>query len=301
MPMIKFSLPRRVLVVLAACAFVSNEARAADQASLSSALTFHASFDGGTEAEFALGDAKLYHAPAMNKRADALPGLPTNGIVTAGGRGRFGDALSFTDKASNIVFFQAAKNVAYRETNWSGTVSFWLSTDPAGELKPGFCDPIQITPRAWNDAAFFVEFEKRPAGIPFRLGAYADFKVWNPANRKWEEIPMADKPLLTVEQPPFAKGKWTHVAFTFEHFNSGASDGVARLYLDGKPRGTILARTQTFTWDMDKSAVMLGLSYVGLFDELSLFNRALTPEEIARLHALPNGARSLLKGPSKTP
>ena len=298
--MIKTSSHQRLCVVFAACVFASNAAQAADQTSLSSALTFHSSFDGSTEAEFALGDAKLYHAPAMNKRASALPGLPTNGIVAAKGQGRFGDALSFQDKASDIVFFHAAKNVAYRETNLSGTVSFWLSTDPAGELKPGFADPIQITPRAWNDAAFFVEFEKRPAGIPFRLGAYADFKVWNPSNRKWEEIPMPEKPLLTVEQPPFARGKWTHVAFTFEHFNSGAADGVARLYLDGKPSGTIPARTQTFTWDMNNSAVMLGLSYVGLFDELSLFNRALAPEEIARLHTLPNGVKSLLKGRTKT-
>lgn len=299
--MIEPSLPLRALGFLAACVLASNSAQAADQSSLSTALTFHASFDGSTEAEFALGDAKLYHAPAMNKRAEARPGLPTNGITAAKGQGRFGDALAFADKASGMVFFHAAKNVGYRSRNWSGTVSFWLKADPAGELKPGFCDPIQITPRAWNDAAFFVEFEKRPAGIPFRLGAYADFNVWNPSNRKWEEIPMADKPLLTVEQPPFAKGKWTHVAFTFEHFNSGAAEGVARLYLDGKPRGTIPARTQTFTWDMDKSAVMLGLSYVGLFDELSLFNRALAPEEIARLHALPDGVQSLLKERIKTP
>jgi len=279
------------LVVLGASA-----APATDTAALRSALTFHASFDGGVDADFALGDRKFYNAPAMNKRADATVGLPTNTLVVAArGEGRWGDALRFKDKSATTVFFNAAKNVAYRDTNWSGTVSFWLSTDPPGELKPGFCDPIQITPRAWNDAAFFVEFEKRPAGIPFRLGAYADFKVWNPSNRKWEEIAMADKPLLTVDQPPFAKGKWTHIAFTFERFNTGAADGVARLYLDGQPRGTLSARTQTFTWDVDKSAVMLGLSYVGLFDELSLFNRALTAEEIARLHSVEGGVKSLLK------
>ena len=46
-----------------------------------------------------------------------------------------------------------------------------------GQLEPGFCDPVQITPRAWNDAAFFVEFEKRPESIPFRLGVYADLGV----------------------------------------------------------------------------------------------------------------------------
>ena len=83
MPMIKPLLPPRALVVLAAYVFASNAAQSADQTNLSNALTFHASFDGSTEAEFALGDAKLYHAPAMNKRTNALPGLSTNGIVTA--------------------------------------------------------------------------------------------------------------------------------------------------------------------------------------------------------------------------
>jgi hypothetical protein len=284
------------LPFLALLFLIPLPAPAADTAALRSSLTFHASFDGGVDADFALGDRKFYNAPLMNKRADATAGLPTNAFVVASpGEGRWGDALRFKDKSATTVFFNAAKNVAYRDTNWSGTVSFWLSADPPGELKPGFCDPIQITPRAWNDAAFFVEFEKRPAGIPFRLGAYADFKVWNPSNRKWDEIPMADKPLLTVDQPPFAKGKWTHVAFTFERFNTGAADGLAQLYLDGQARGKVSARTQTFTWDVEKSAVMLGLGYVGLFDELSLFNHALAPEEIARLYGLEGGVKKLLK------
>ena len=263
---------------------------------LRSALTFHASFDGGVDADFALGDHRLYNAPSMNKRDAATPGLPTNAfVVPARGAGRFGDALRFQDKSGTIIFFRAAKNFAWNETNWSGTVSLWLNTDPPAELKPGFCDPIQITPRAWNDAAFFVEFEKRAAGIPFRLGAYPDFKVWNPTNRKWEEIPMTDKPLLAVEQPPFARDKWTQVVFTFERFNTGAADGVARLYLDGQSRGALPARTQTFTWDVNQTAVMLGLNYVGRYDELSLFNRALTPAEVSQLYALDGGVKSLLK------
>ncbi len=263
---------------------------------LRTALTFHASFDGGVDADFGPGDRKLYNAPSMNKRDGAVQGLPTNSFVAlARGEGRFGDALRFKDKSETTVFFRAASNIAWRDKDWSGTVSLWLNTDPPGELKPGFCDPIQITPRAWNDAAFFVEFEKRPTGIPFRLGTYADLKVWNPGNRKWEDIPMADKPLLTVEKPPFSKGKWTHVVFTFEHFNTGQPDGVARLYLDGKLQGALPARTQTFTWDLEKTAIMLGLSYVGLYDELSLFNRALTPDEVSKLHTLEGGVKSLMK------
>jgi hypothetical protein len=48
---------------------------------------------------------------------------------------------------------------------------------------------VQITPRAWNRAAFFRRVEKRADSIPFRLGVCADLDVWNPAKRKFEEIP----------------------------------------------------------------------------------------------------------------
>ncbi len=260
------------------------------------ALTFHASFDDGTDADFAKGDRRLYHAPAMSKRAEATPGLPGESTVKrVPGRGRFGAALQFEKKSDATAFFQAVNNFAYRMTNWSGSVSFWLSTDPAGDLAPGYCDPLQITPRAWNDGAFFVEFEKRPGSIPFRLGAYPDFKIWNPENRKWETMSPAEKPLLTVDQPPFGRDRWTHVVFTFEQYNTRRPDGVTRLYLNGRLQQSIPAREQTFTWDPAKAHVMLGLGYVGLFDELSLFDRALNAEEIVGLHQLPGGVRSFLK------
>jgi len=258
------------------------------------ALTFHASFNHGVDADFALGDPKLYSAPSLSKRGEAQTGLPASSeIILAKGEGRFGHGLRFARKKSPLVFFQAEKNVEYRPTNWSGTVSFWLSTDPANELEPGFCDPIQITPRAWNDAAFFVEFEKRKESIPFRLGVYSDFKVWNPQNRKWEDIPFGDKPLVTVEKPPFLRGQWTHVLFTFENFNTGASNGVPKLYLDGKYQGALSPRQQTFTWDPARTLVMLGVGYIGLFDELSIFKRPLTEKEIEALYQLKGSIGSL--------
>jgi hypothetical protein len=270
----------------------------ADRNSLGKALVFHASFDGGTDAVRAAGDSKLYWAPTFTQRDGAKPGLPETGeVLVAKGEGRFGDALRFTKRKSPVVFFQGARNMPYEAGNWSGTVSFWLEVDPEAELEPGFCDPIQVTPSAWNDAAFFVEFEKRPESIPFRLGVYADFKVWNPENRKFAEIPFAEKPLLTVEKPPFGPARWTHVLFTFENFNTGRPDGVARLYLDGRSQGTLGPRLQTFTWDPQKAAIALGLGYIGLLDELSIFSRALNDQEVQTLHALPSGVhRSLAVG-----
>ena len=261
---------------------------------LRQSLTFHASFDHGTDADFALGDGKIRWAPTMKHPRIGSTGLPESGVVThAKGEGRFGSALRFHKKAPEIVFYRGEKNIAYQPKDWSGSVSLWLKVDPQKELAPSFCDPIQITPREWNDAAFFVEFEKRTNSIPFRLGAYADFKVWNPENREWGKIPLQDKPLLAVEKPPFSGDRWTHVLFTFARFNSGRKDGVARLYLNGELQGAIGERLQTFTWDPSQALIMLGLSYVGLYDEVALFNRALSDQEIKTLFQLKEGVGSL--------
>ena len=139
----------------------------------------------------------------------------------------------------------------------------------------------------------FVEFEKRATGIPFRLGVYADKSVWNPTGRKFSDIPAEERPLTTVEKPPFAAGKWTHVAFAFEKFNTGRNEGLATLYLDGKKVGEITARTQTFTWDPKRASFMLGLSYVGMMDDRAVFDRVLNQEEINRVFALKFGVGEL--------
>lgn len=258
-------------------------------ASIKAALTLHASFDHGLDADFAKGDPVLKTAPSMAKRSEGKPGLPEGGpIRVARGEGITGDALRFGPNPSAVVHYAALNNVSWNPTNWSGTVSFWLRLDPQTDLQPGYSDPIQLTSHAWNDAAFFVEFTPDDKPRHFRLGAYADLKVWNPNNRKWEEMPFEEKPLVRVTHPPFSRDQWTHVAFTWDHFNTGRGDGVARLYLDGELRGTIGPRVQTFTWEPDKALVMLGLSYSGLWDELAIFNRPLTAEEILQLKTSPS-------------
>ena len=245
-------------------------------------------------ADHARGDGSLYHAPAMNKRDAAAPGLPAGGEVKHEPQaGRFGGALRFNVSKGPMVFFKADRNFPAPAPAWSGTIAFWLSTDPSKELPDGFCDPIQITSRQWDDAAMFVEFEKRGTGIPFRLGVYADKSVWNPAGRKFDDIPAAERPLITVSKPPFAAGTWTHVAFAFSRFNTGQPDGTATLYLDGKPAGSLGPRRQTFTWDAAKAAIMPGLNYIGLMDDLAVFDRALGTDEIGTLFALTSGVAEL--------
>ena len=291
-------------VAMSAAAVWAHDSGAPQRAAtaLAAALVFHASFDGGVNARVAPGDPALYWAPTWNRRQEAQPGLPPSGDTRhAAGAGRFGDAIQFTRRGAPVVFFNGGPNSPYAERNWQGAASLWLSTDPDGELQPGFCDPIQLLGRAWNDASLWVEFEKRPTDVPFRLGVYADLDVWNPTKRRIQDIPSAERPLLTVDRPPFAKGKWTHVVFTWESFNTGRPDGVARLFVDGQPHGALTGRQQTFTWDPARSAITLGLNYIGLLDELALFHRALTGAEVETLYQLERGVASLGEPNSPSP
>ena len=270
------------------------QAPPAEAGALREALTFHASFDGGHDAAFALGDPKLYTAPSWDDRASALPRLPMAATTFWNeGGGRFGDALSMDNYEEMIFFFKADKNIAYRAENWSGTVSFWLRIDPDEDLKPGeWSDPIQITPRSWDDASLFVDFT-REGPRQFRFAAFADTKVWNPDGENWWEMPDGAMPMISIADPPFSRDAWTHVVMTFDHFNTGANDGVLTAYLNGQRVGELTGREQTLTWDPAQALIQLGLQYVGDFDDLAFFNRALTDAEVKALFELDGGVASL--------
>ena len=258
---------------------------------LRDALTFHASFDTGVDADWALGDHQLYTAPSYDELDAASPGLRNPDVEVARDVGRFGHALQFTDRNQHAIYYDADDNVSYSPTEWSGTVSFWLSLDPATDLEPGFCDPIQITDTAYNDAAIWVDFTAENPR-QFRLGVFGDLDIWNPDGLSPDSNPAFDDRLVVVETPPFAAAWWTHVAITHSGLNGGEG-GVATLYLDGERVQTSTGIDESFSWEPGRGAIRLGVNYVGFFDDLSLFNRALTDEEVGRLHALATGVVEL--------
>jgi hypothetical protein len=260
-------------------------------ADLRSALTLHASFDRGIDADFAAGDARLYTAPSYKEQQNAKPGLDLPHIAVAPGAGRFGDALRFTRKNTNAVFYKGEKNVQHSPRDWSGTISFWLSLDPDQDLEPGFCDPIQVTDQAYNDGAIWVDFTKDDKPRHFRLGIFGDLSAWNPQNIPPEKNPVFEKRLVAVTRPPFGRGRWTHVAITYSRL--GTDSGSARLYLNGEPQGRTQPIREPFTWDLARAAIRLGVNYVGLFDELAIFNRALAEQEVRELYQLPKGVAGL--------
>ena len=258
---------------------------------LASSLTFHASFDNGVDADRAAGDPRLYTAPSYEEQDQAEPGLGNPAVSVAEEAGRFGHALRFAERNQHAVFYRADGNVGYSPESWSGTVSFWLRLDPATDLAPGFCDPIQITDAAYNDAAIWVDFTAENPR-QFRLGVFGDVEVWNPDGLGPNDNPAFTERLAVVDDWPFAGDRWTHVAVTYAGL--GRSGAAATLYLDGeRVPGDADDVDEPFTWDIDRGAIRLGVNYTGLFDELSLFDRPLTDDEVRALHALEGGVAAL--------
>jgi hypothetical protein len=251
-----------------------------DDAALKSSLYFHAPFDGGTDAKLAPRDRQLYTAPNL-QRASAVAGQHRPDVEIIAGEGKHGDALRFRGKDKQVLFYPGV-NMDFRAADWQGTVSVWLRLTPDEDLKEGYSDPLQITDKAWNDASFFIDFDiDKPR--TFRLGVFSEYRFWNPDDVKWEQWPVADRPMVNVPRPPLQRDRWTQVAWTFQGINSAdGKPATCRLYLDGKLQGT-LERPLKFAWDLERTAIMLGLDYVGDLDELMIFNRALTEAEIARL------------------
>jgi hypothetical protein len=98
--------------------------------------------------------------------------------------------------------------------------------------------------------------------------------------------------MVQLARAPFARTKWTHVVFTFDRLNAGKA-GTGRLYLDGKPQGSIKDWDLTFGWDAAKVQLVLAAAYVGHMDDLAVFNRALTDREVEQVYQLPDGIRGL--------
>ncbi len=271
-----------------------------DVRALGQALTFHASFDEGPDADLALGDSRIYSGKTVagqQKPVSFEPGLGNPPLAIAKGQGKFGDALDFTLENTHVVFYKAEKNVAYSTKGFSGTLSFWLKLDPQ-KIPQTYTDPIQLTDKDYSNSAIWVDFTKNDIPSDFRLGIFGDQKVWDKKNLKGASEEFFWR-LLKIVKPPFSSDKWTHVVVSWEGINTGQ---IARgkLYFDGKLQGETGAITEPFVWDLPEATIRLGTGpFVGMFDDIAIFDRSPTDEEVKELYELKGGARDLYRDSKK--
>ena len=263
--------------------------RANASGNLSSALTLHASFDKGLDADFSRGDRICYikkgaelHRAETNEDAKILPEA-----------GRFGGALHFTKKSGFQPAFKDSGVLGYNDSNWSTTVSVWLKLNPDLDLEPGYCDPVQIVGDDGKKGFIFLEFSKDETPRYFRYAIRPLFQIWNPDNVAWADIPVDKRPMVQVDRPSFSREAWTHVVFTVENINNKSEKQAGRLYLNGELQGAIENWDLTFGWDPSQVLLVLGASYVGHMDDLAVFNRVVSDEEVKQLYTLKNGVRDL--------
>jgi len=268
---------------------IVTAAEAESKASLSRALTLHASFDKGLEADFARGDKACY----VMQGKDLVAAKPTDEVRLSPEAGRFGGGLHFTKKNNFRPAFKDAGALGYNDKNWNATVSVWLRLDPDKDLEPGYCDPVQIVGDDSKKGFIFLEWSKDETPRFFRYAIRPLFHIWNPDNVPWDQIPAGKRPMVQVQRAPFSREAWTHAVFTLENINDKSKPQVGRLYLNGELQGTIEKWDLTFGWDPARVLLVLGASYVGHMDDLAVFNRALTDREVKQLYGLERGVREL--------
>ncbi|HAC91684.1 MAG TPA: hypothetical protein DCF63_13810 [Planctomycetaceae bacterium] len=249
-------------------------------------LTFLASFDKGWQADIGGRDKRVQTAKDLNRK-QYVPENQIKHVQIVEKAGRYGHAVSFTKKTSQTLFYWG-DSVGYRPENWSGTLSVWMKLDPNTDLRPGYCDPVLLTDKQWDQSAMFIDFDK---DLPrdFRLGVFPDYDTWNPKRTPWDAIAVDQRPMVVVKSPPFSASQWTHVCFTWQDANRPDNAlGQANLYVNGQAMG-IHRQVLRYTWDLDKVVIQLGIHYIGLMDELATFDVALTPQQIKKLYELPEG------------
>lgn len=262
---------------------------AKQQGSLPNALSLHASFDDGLDADFSRGDRTSY----VRKSKTLLHAAATDDVHVTPEAGRFGNGLHFTKKNSFRPAFKNSGALGYNGDSWNTTVSVWLRLNPDKDLEPGYCDPVQIVGDDGKKGFIFLEWSKDERPRYFRYAIRPLFEIWNPTNVSWADIPFGKRPMVQVENAPFSRDAWTHVVFTLENVNDRNKPRVGRLYLNGQLQGSIEDWDLTFGWDPSQVLLVLGASYVGHMDDLSVFNRVLSEAEVLQVYGLKNGVRDL--------
>ena len=77
------------------------------------------------------------------------------------------------------------------------------------------------------------------------------------------------------------------------HVNNKSKPPSGRLYMNGELSGAIVDWDLTLGWDPSQVLLVLGASYVGHMDDLAVFNRVLSDDEVKQIYSLKTGIREL--------
>jgi len=265
---------------------------AGDVAALKKAVTFYASFDKSLTPEIGVGTIKTrFGDPAKPKEQRFERDYNDDIYRIAKNKGISGSCLEARDVLPNRgrFFYPVKGNLAYKKGGWGGAMSMWINMDPAA-LKLSFCDPIQITQKGANNGGIWFDFnDAKPRDL--RMGVFPAVADGEKGAKESD----ADAPMVWVKKVPFKAGDWHHIVMSWSNFDTGEKNALATLYIDGKKIGDVKDRAIAMDWDIEKAGIYTAVGYTGLLDEMALFNRALTADEVTALHKTPGLLAGLKK------
>jgi concanavalin A-like lectin/glucanase superfamily protein/carbohydrate binding protein with CBM4/9 domain len=227
-----------------------DEVAKAEQAGLGKpkkdGLAFYAPLDGDAVAKFAISDAK----PIIKKNLTFV-------------EGKFGKGVELKD-AARLGY--SGKNTLLEE----GTIAMWVKryVNWSGKKAPFSLYSIRGG-GAWNSNTIYCS-----------VTAWNQIRMWI-----WSE----DKKSTTVRSPngiPYKANEWYHFATTYE-------DGSVRIFINGKEISYGVKSDPNLEMPLGiGKSIEIGSNYDpksvfnGVMDELRVYNRSLSPEEIAKLYKL---------------
>ena len=123
------------------------------------------------------------------------------------------------------------------------------------------------------------------------MGVFGDVRSWNPDKIGPDKNPFFNERLVVAANRPFSSENWTHVAVSFQEL--GNEKGRASFYINGIHQGTRNI-TEPFSWEEEAAKIFVGLNYVGLIDEVAIFEKSLDEIEVQALYLLDEGLQSLI-------
>jgi hypothetical protein len=297
------SLYRLLALALLAVLLISARPAAsadADPAMLRNAVCLYASFDEAVKADAGSDDLTVSTRsvdPEDRKKFLFEKGFDPKVFRIARDKGISGGCLEVVDlpARNGRLYFPAKGKVVHRkDAAWGGAFSVWVNTDPNKQLKTPFCDPVLITQRGLNNGSIFIHFnDAKPRDL--QAGTYPSI----PAGQ--EPVPEEDPkaPLTRLKKVGFKAGEWHHIALCWDRFNTGKTDGTHTLYVDGKKIDDLKNYEIGMDWDLEQTRIYFAVNLVGLLDELAVFNRPLTAEEVALLYNKPGVLQPLKPRPER--
>jgi hypothetical protein len=225
-------------------------------------LIFHASFDKGLDADFAKGDGRAGVQSGLECVVpDGIHGsclrLSENGSVSyyTGGNFNAGEgALSVWINPARSQPLEKIKSLKW----WAGSY-FWTEFN--------FTD--------YNRFSFGMDLPKNDSGI---------FNTFFQTENGGVSA-SGERPAFRHSAVESVAGEWHHVAATWK--KGGGEEGKDRrvFYFDGAPRNAV---SDAALPPVVRGVMTLGCfdpsrQYYGLLDELRIYNRALTAQEIKKL------------------